>query len=56
MIATSSMSGTFISSEVPGANNVAAISLRTEFLAPGTATAPVSGDPPSILNTDTTQW
>ena len=36
MIATSAMSGTFVNVVTPSASNVAAISLSTEFFAPGT--------------------
>ena len=36
MIATSAMSGTLVRSYVPSASSVVAISLSTEFLAPGT--------------------
>lgn len=43
MVPTSAMAGTFAMCDVPGASNVAAISLRTEFLAPDTATDPSSG-------------
>ena len=46
MIATSTMSGTLDSSYVPSANSVVAISLSTEFFAPGTVTTPSSGPLP----------
>ena len=36
MVSTSAMSGTFVRRYSPSANKVTAISLRTEFLAPGT--------------------
>jgi hypothetical protein len=43
MISTSSMTGTFVSRCRPSARSVAAISLSTEFFAPGTVTSPLSG-------------
>ena len=42
MIATSTISGTLVSSYSPSARIVAAISLSTEFLAPGTSIVPCS--------------
>ena len=46
MIETSAMSGTLVSSNAPSQRIVVAISLSTEFLAPGTTTVPDSGPPP----------
>ena len=46
MMATSAMSGTFESWYVPSASRLVAISLRTEFLAPGTVTTPSRGPLP----------
>ena len=43
MMATSAMAGTFDRWYTPSASNVAAISLSTEFLAPGTTTSPCRG-------------
>ena len=43
MMSTSAMPGTLVSSYSPSASSVAAISLSTEFLAPGTSTSPCSG-------------
>ena len=46
MIETSAMSGTLVSSKGPSQRMVVAISLSTEFFAPGTTTEPDSGPPP----------
>ena len=46
MIVTSAMSGTLVRWYVPSASSVVAISLSTEFLAPGTVTTPASGPLP----------
>ena len=43
MMLTSAMAGTLDSRYTPSASSVAAMSFRTEFLAPGTTTAPCSG-------------
>ena len=43
MIETSTMSGTLLSSKTPSVSSVVAISLSTEFFAPGTTTVPDSG-------------
>ena len=43
MIDTSVRSGTFVSSYTPSASRLAAISLSTAFLAPGTLIVPSSG-------------
>ena len=49
MISTSTMAGTFVSVEVPGASKAAAINFNTEFLAPRTDTLPCSRCPPVRL-------
>jgi hypothetical protein len=43
MIATSAIVGTLVRVYSPSAISVIAISLSTEFLAPGTSTSPLSG-------------
>ncbi len=43
MIVTSAMSGTLVSVYSPSASSVIAISLSTEFFAPGTCTSPRNG-------------
>ena len=44
---TSRISGTFFSTEVPGASNAATMALLTKFFAPRTLMVPFSGLPPS---------
>ena len=51
MMSTSWMSGTLVILVVPRAKSAAAISFRTEFLAPWTLTDPVSARPPVTLRT-----
>ena len=48
MMSTSAISGTFRIVVLPVANNEAAISLRTEFLAPVTETSPRNEVPPCM--------
>ena len=43
MMSTSTMTGAFVKRYRPSASNVAAISFKTEFLAPGTVTSPAKG-------------
>src|SRR6201997_617422 len=52
---TSRMSGQLVIVLVPSANSVAAISLRTLFLAPPTATAPDNRLPPVTTNRSATR-
>src|SRR5699024_7935859 len=47
---TSRIAGQLVSIEDPSASNAAAISFRTEFLAPSTFTAPCRRAPPETLN------
>src|SRR5699024_6529641 len=47
---TSRISGQLVSVVDPSASNAAAISFRTEFLAPSTFTAPCRRAPPQTLN------
>ena len=52
MMVTSAIAGTLVISNVPSVSNVAAISLSTEFFAPGTTTLPESGPSPRRAMTD----
>jgi hypothetical protein len=48
MMSTSAISGTFLIVVVPAASNEAAISFKTEFLAPVTETSPRREVPPTM--------
>ena len=48
---TSRISGTFFSTDLPGASNAATIALLTKFFAPRTLIVPFKGLPPSTCNT-----
>jgi hypothetical protein len=48
MMSTSAISGTFLMVVVPAASNEAAISFKTEFLAPETETSPRNEVPPTM--------
>jgi hypothetical protein len=48
MMSTSAISGTFLIVDVPDASKEAAISFKTEFLAPLTETSPRNEVPPTI--------
>ncbi len=52
MIVTSAIAGTLVISNVPSVSSVAAISLSTEFFAPGTKTLPDSGPLPRTAITE----
>ena len=52
MIVTSAIAGTLVISKVPSVSSVAAISLSTEFFAPGTKTLPASGPLPRTAMTE----
>ena len=53
---TSAIAGTFVISNVPSVKSVVAISLRTEFFAPGTPTVPDSGPLPRTTIVGASTW